>query len=217
MIIGIVSQKGGVGKSTLTRLISREYAANKWLVKIADMDSRQGTSTCWNMLRNHRQLEPTIKVEQYRGVKDAVADYNRGDFHLLVLDGAPAASKETLAIAHCSDLLILPTGISLDDLEPTVRLAHELLKNGVERDKIAIVFCRVGDSVAEIADAREYIGIAGYYSIEPVMSERVAYRRAQDGGKSATETTFTSLNNKASAVVKEIAKRAEYVIKGGEQ
>lgn len=49
MIIGIISQKRGVGKSTLARLLAREYSANKWMVKIADMDSRQGTSTRWNI------------------------------------------------------------------------------------------------------------------------------------------------------------------------
>ena len=56
MIIGIVSHKGGVGKITITRLIAREYAASNWKVKIADMDSNQGTSTRWNMLRNNNQV-----------------------------------------------------------------------------------------------------------------------------------------------------------------
>jgi chromosome partitioning protein len=30
MIVGIVSQKGGVGKSTVARLIAREFAAQGW-------------------------------------------------------------------------------------------------------------------------------------------------------------------------------------------
>ena len=84
MIIGIVSHKGGVGKITITRLIAREYAASNWKVKIADMDSNQGTSTRWNMLRNDNQVEPVVKTEQYRSVSDAVSDYNNGDFHLLI-------------------------------------------------------------------------------------------------------------------------------------
>jgi chromosome partitioning protein len=43
-IIGIANQKGGVGKSTLARIIAREYAAAKWNVKVADLDISQGTS-----------------------------------------------------------------------------------------------------------------------------------------------------------------------------
>jgi chromosome partitioning protein len=37
-IIGFISQKGGVGKSTLARLVAREYASGGWNVKIADLD-----------------------------------------------------------------------------------------------------------------------------------------------------------------------------------
>ncbi|MHC5747164.1 MAG: hypothetical protein ACYTXT_35825 [Nostoc sp.] len=38
VLVGVISQKrGGVGKSTLARLIAREYAAG-WDVKIADLD-----------------------------------------------------------------------------------------------------------------------------------------------------------------------------------
>ena len=46
-LVGLVSQKGGVGKSTLARLVAREYAAAGWQVKIADLDISQGTSTDW--------------------------------------------------------------------------------------------------------------------------------------------------------------------------
>lgn len=66
-----------------------------------------------------------VKTEQYRSVGDAIADYNKGEMHLLIFDGAPAASKTKLQIAKSSQLILLPTGISLDDLEPKVRLAHE--------------------------------------------------------------------------------------------
>src|SRR5215467_13387540 len=38
IIIGVVSQKGGVGKSTIARLVAREFAAQGWQVKIGDLD-----------------------------------------------------------------------------------------------------------------------------------------------------------------------------------
>jgi len=34
VLVGMVSQKGGVGKSTLARLLAREYAQAGWKVKI---------------------------------------------------------------------------------------------------------------------------------------------------------------------------------------
>src|SRR5450631_1941531 len=50
VIVGMVSQKGGVGKSTLSRLVAREYANAGWSVKIADLDVSQGTSFSWGPL-----------------------------------------------------------------------------------------------------------------------------------------------------------------------
>ena len=47
IIICMCSQKGGVGKSTLARLVAREYANAGWSVKIADLDVSQGTSFNW--------------------------------------------------------------------------------------------------------------------------------------------------------------------------
>jgi len=49
----------------------------------------------------------------------------------------------------------LPTGLSLDDLRPSVRLAHELIGVGVQACNLAFVLCRTGDSEKEIASARE--------------------------------------------------------------
>ena len=73
-IIGIVSQKGGVGKSTLSRLLAIEYARNGFSVKIADMDLSQGTVTEWNRTRMTRELEPTVRVEQFNSIAEAIKD-----------------------------------------------------------------------------------------------------------------------------------------------
>jgi Mrp family chromosome partitioning ATPase len=41
LVVGAVSQKGGVGKSAIARLIAREYAASGWAVRVADFDVKQ--------------------------------------------------------------------------------------------------------------------------------------------------------------------------------
>ena len=51
IVIGVGSHKGGVGKSTIARLIAAEYARNNWEVKIADLDLSQGTSYHWHERR----------------------------------------------------------------------------------------------------------------------------------------------------------------------
>ena len=85
VIISCVAQKGGVGKSTLSRLIAREYAVNNWQVKIADMDLQQGTSYRWHQRRLMSGIEPALSVEQFRDVKSALNASLTVD--LLVVDG----------------------------------------------------------------------------------------------------------------------------------
>lgn len=63
MIVVAVSQKGGVPKSALARLIAREYANAGWAVKIADLDISQGTSFNWQARPLQNQIEPVIPVE----------------------------------------------------------------------------------------------------------------------------------------------------------
>ena len=46
-IIGMVSQKGGVGKSTLARMMAREFVTGGLSTKIADLDTQQQTCTHW--------------------------------------------------------------------------------------------------------------------------------------------------------------------------
>jgi len=71
VIIGICSQKGGVGKSTLARLIAREYASAKWNVKIADLDIGQGNSFNWQSRRLQHDIKPAIAVERFGTVEQA--------------------------------------------------------------------------------------------------------------------------------------------------
>ena len=83
-IIGFVSQKGGVGKSTLSRLLAREYTAAGWSVKIADLDVAQGTSFNWQARRQRRQVMPDIAVERFRSVQLALKVAPHYD--LMILD-----------------------------------------------------------------------------------------------------------------------------------
>lgn len=148
LIVGMVSQKGGVGKSTLARLVAREYALAGWTVKIADLDVSQGTSFNWQSRRLQAGIEPVIAVERFGAVEQALKIGEHYD--LVILDGPPHSTAGTLKIAEASLLTVLPTGLSLDDLEPSVLLAHELRKRGIKTTRLAFALSRVGDSESEI-------------------------------------------------------------------
>lgn len=202
VVVGVVSQKGGVGKSTLARLVAREYASAGWNVKLADLDTAQGTSTSWQSRRLRSGVAPTFSVEQFQTVDQALGEAPR--FDLMVFDGAPHGSAVTREIARAAHLVLLPTGLSIDDLEPTVLLANELVERNVPRERLALTLVRVGESALELAEAEDYVARAGYTLLGGAIPEKTAYRRASDRGRTVTETRFPSLNGKAEELAQSI-------------
>jgi chromosome partitioning protein len=200
LVVGAVSQKGGVGKSAIARLIAREYAASGWAVRVADFDVKQMTTTEWAARRLAAGLEPVVEVQTYASVDKAVKGASSSD--MLVIDGRGFADRLTQDIAKASHKILLPTGLALDDLRPSVRLAHELAEAGFNARKLAFVLCRAGDSEKEIAAAKGYIEQAGYRCLAAAWPERTGFRDAHDQGKAGTEALHSSLRAKAEAVAK---------------
>jgi chromosome partitioning protein len=210
--VGVVSQKGGVGKSTLCRGIATTYALSEWSVKIADMDINQGTSFAWQQRRLLSGISPAVAVETFGTITQArkVID----SYELVVFDGAPHATKATVEIASISNLVILPTGLSLDDLIPTVVLANTLVdRHNIDINKIAFALCRVGNSEKELIDAKTYLSSTPYFLLDGFMQEKTAFRRAQDSGLSVVETPYKTPKAQAGNLIQSIITRLEQLTK----
>lgn len=200
-IVAFLSQKGGVGKSTLARALACEASKGGLSVKVADLDTQQGTATNWHRQREANGYDRIGSVETFGKAKDALKSAD--DFDMLILDGAPRASSATTDIAKVADLIILPSGASRDDLMPTVLLAHELSKKGVASDLFAIALVRVATD-SEIRDAQEYIRMSGYQLLKGYLPEKPSYRQAQNDGLAVTETRYASINEKAKELIQSI-------------
>ena len=194
-IIATASQKGGVGKSTLCRMIAREAAINGLTGKIADFDVRQSTTKRWTERRMQNGVQPTIRAETFLSVSEALKD--AADFDVFILDGAPQASKQTKEMAGTADLLIIPTGDSFEDREPAVELANDLYSDGISPAKIAFALCRVGDSKAQLTEARAYLGKTQYTVLDGEMPERDSFKTLLRDGRAPTESPFKSLRERS--------------------
>lgn len=204
-IIGMVSQKGGVGKSTLARMMAREFVSGGLTTKIADLDTQQQTCTNWAGRRAENAIEPEIQVQSFASIKSAVDEASR--FDALILDGKPNASEQTFEIAKEANLVVIPTGQTVDDLHPGVVLAHSLRKKGITPDKIAFAMFKTTGSERENTAAREYIQQAGYMVLDGEVSVSTAYGSASDQGKAITETSFKTLNERASKLAQSVIDR----------
>lgn len=204
--IAFVSQKGGVGKSTLARAVAREAAAGGLRVKLADLDTQQGTTVDWQRTRMNAGIEPSISAESFKTAAQALVLADQ--FDILILDGPARTSQATLDIARAADLVVQPSGASLDDLRPAVREYHALVRAGIPRERLAFALNRIGTE-AEEADARAYLEEAGYSVLDGCLLERPAYRKAQNGGYSVTETRYAALNERADALIQALINRME--------
>lgn len=199
IVVACASQKGGVAKSSLARLLAREFADQGQTVLLADLDGTQATSVEWARRRAAAGLKPDITVENCDGPKQALRRARKMDATHLVMDARGFADTQTLEAAEAADAVLIPSGLAVDDLLPAVRLAHELTRAGVAHERIAIALCRAGDTATEIQDAARYVRDAGYRCLDHVWPERAGYRRAHDEGRAGTEARHPSLRAKARA------------------
>ncbi|CAG8441146.1 9187_t:CDS:2 [Cetraspora pellucida] len=163
-IIAFISQKGGVGKSTLSRALATEASKEKMKVLLADCDPQQGT---------------------------------------MIIDGPARTSKSTLEIATKANLIIQPTGPSVDDCEPAVKEFHALKEAGIEKKKLLFVLNHLTTTGEEI-NARAYLTQAGYSVLNTGLTEKASYRSAQNQGLAITEVIYEKLKKQAQKLIDEI-------------
>lgn len=207
MIIALISQKGGVGKSALARVLAVEYIRAGWNVKIADLDTMQGTVSKWKARRDRANIQPEVPVEKFATVERAVREAEK--FDLVLLDGPAHAEKGGRDMAKASDLVLMPTGYGLDDLEAQVEAAYELEENGVEHSKIWFVFCRTTGSPSEDQTARDYLRRAKVNFFDSGLPELPSIRQGHNAGKSASEVSFPAVQERAMALAVSIAARIQ--------
>ena len=199
--VAFVSQKGGVGKSTLSRGLAVEAAKAGMSVKIADLDHQQGTSVEWNRRRHRTNLELQIEVESFKTAALALPHACRYD--MFIIDGPARTSEATLEIARAAHLVIQPSGPSLDDLEPAIKEFHALVRAGEPRDKLVVALNRVGTAVEE-RNAREYIERAGYQVWSGALRDKPGYRVAMNQGHAVTEVKAAKLREEAETAIRSI-------------
>lgn len=200
-IISCLSQKGGVTKSSTARTLAIEFTRSGWNVHVGEIDNKQQTIMRWNLRREERGLTPTFECAIYHRPETAIKASHSCD--LLIIDGRPAAEHSCIEIAKASDLVVLTTGATIDDLEPSLELGRELVKNGISKDKIVYLIAKA-TSEAEGIKALATVEVWGFRALKGVILSQPAYGQALDKGRALTETPYPSLNERAMLVVEEI-------------
>lgn len=190
VIVVLASQKGGVGKSSLSRALAVVAARAGLDVVVADLDPQQATVIEWAKTRVAGKVARKINVEGFDTVADALGVE---DCDLLIVDTPARANRETLEAAKRAHLFVQPSAGSLDDLRPAILLFHELKRAGIPAERLMIALTRILSRNEEVA-ARSYVECAGYAVLPGWIREHAAYRGAQNKGRALNETDVKDLN-----------------------
>ncbi len=203
MIISFLSQKGGVTKSTFARAVATAFASEQWSVHVVDLDWQQRTTGDWSELREkHKELNQ-IEVSVHRRINAGMK--LSSSYDVLIVDGRPAADQDSLVIASKSDLVVIPTGTSFDDLKPQLTLANELRMNGISNLYFVV---NKYPSESEAENTIRIIKEWGFDVSENAIPFKAGYSQANSIGLSIYETRFKSLNEISKKTIGDILKKA---------
>ena len=205
-IIAFISQKGGVGKSTLARVLATEATKKKIKTLLADCDHQQKTSWEWTQWRKENNILPNVKSQVFNQVKD-IWPLSK-DYDLIIIDAPARTSQGTLDIAKQANLIIQPVGASRDDLLPALREFNALKAQGINKNKLLFVINHLATSAEGLA-TQEYLTESTYSFAPFYLSEKSSYCQTQSEGKSISEVNYSSLRKQVQKLISFILKKVE--------
>jgi chromosome partitioning protein len=205
VVVAFVSQKGGVGKSTLARALATFAVAHGLRTKLADLDVQQKTVTVWENNRAGHRLAPAVDVQPFDAAKAAIAGTKSCD--LLILDTAGKIVEDTTEVSQYANLVVQPTSPSSDDVHISVLLFLAMERVSIPRERLTFVLCRTL-SPQEERGARAYLESFGYHVLEGAIPEDLAYREAMKVGKSIGESGRKELDRRTHEVMADILRKA---------
>ncbi len=105
MIIGVLNQKGGVGKTTLSVNIAAALAKRGARVLLIDADP-QGSSLDWSAAREGEPLFSVVGLPR-ASIHKEISQVGQGYDHIII-DGPPRVTDLARSAIMASDLVLIP-------------------------------------------------------------------------------------------------------------
>lgn len=205
MIISILNQKGGSGKTTLAVNLTRYFTKHTHRrVLLVDSDP-QGSARTWHE-KSDGNLLRMVALDRPNILKKGIHDI-REDYNFIIIDGVPQISAMTCAAIQCSDLVLIPVQPSYYDIwatADTVQLVKEYQESFRENLKAFFVISRkiVNTNIGkEVAGELEKYGIPIFRS---GTCQRVVYSDSTGDGLTVLETQAKEAINEIEGIAKEI-------------
>src|SRR3954467_267180 len=181
-ILSLISQKGGVGKTTLATALAVAATQDGKRVVIMDLDP-QASAAFWMDTRKDDTLAVTsVPASRLAHVLAAAAGDAGAD--LAIVDTPPFAKDIAFEAAERADFVLIPTRPAVLDVMAMTRTI-ELIRNFQRPAAVVLTFCP--PSGKEIEDTAGAVRALRAELCPVRIGSRIAYSRAQQSGQAAQE------------------------------
>ena len=186
MIVGVLNQKGGVGKTTLSVNLAACLARTGARVLLIDADP-QGSALDWAAAR---QGEPLFSVVGFprATIHKEIAQLGQGYDHIII-DGPPRVTDLARSAIMASDIVVIPVQPSPYDIwaaEEVVKLIDEA-RVFKENIKSVFVVNRKITNTAIGRDVRETLAAYPIHVLDAAIAQRVVFAEAAAQGQAIFE------------------------------
>jgi chromosome partitioning protein len=186
-VVGLLSRKGGVGKTTLAvhLAVLAQQAGQRTL--LIDLDP-QGSAAAWWRARD---AETPALVETQPADLRGILDAARTDgVDLVVVDTRPSVEADVAHVAALSNLVLIPTRPAIFDLRAILGTL-DVVKGTARRSLLVLNACPPARGVGEapiVIDARRALTAFGVPVAAVAITSRAAFIAAPVTGLTAGET-----------------------------
>jgi chromosome partitioning protein len=122
-IVTITTNKGGVGKTTVTKNLGSAAASAGLNVLILDMDTQQNAASWGKRRRQHDRPLPLARFTTERDLADELKGAMKAGCDMVFIDTPPGRNSEAPAAVEAADLALIPFWNDQDAYEGVVKTA----------------------------------------------------------------------------------------------
>lgn len=205
MIISVINQKGGVGKTTLAISLAAAFAGRKLRVILVDADP-QGSALDWVAVRG--KDTPFAAVGIPKPILHLELPKLAKDYDMMVIDGPPRIYEVARSAVMASDAVLIPVLPSQFDVwaaEESVKLLEEC---AVYKKDLKAAFV-INRKIANTAIGRDVAKALKQYPLPiltTVICQRVAFAESARGRTVLEIDPESSASKEIQALAKEVQK-----------
>lgn len=181
--LSLISQKGGVGKTTLATCLAVEAMKDGKRVLLIDLDP-QATATFWGDIRTAD--DPAVLSVQPARLSHTLKAAEEAGTDLVIIDGAAVSRDIAYEAAQSSDFALIPFKAAVFDLNAVAATVSIVRKT---ETPFGLVMTFVPPQGREASEAESVAKELGAVLAPVTIGNRKAFFRAQSSGLAVQEYT----------------------------